>query len=210
MQLSFKLHINVIVAIVAHESRPNTSLFLSHETETLIGAFITYVRPLLEYCTPIWSPYSVGMIKRVESVQRAFTKKLPYMKCLTYKKRLSAVCLKSLELRRLKADLTVCFKILRGFTNIIPSEIFVWSSSSTRGNSNKLYYQDSRVTVRQNLFSVRVVQVRNKLPEEVVSASSVSAFISRINSMHVSFLMFCFSAVCFFIYVSFRAVVSAF
>ena len=27
--------------------------------------------------------------------------------------------------------------------------------------------------------------------------------------MHVSFLMFCFSAVCFFIYVSFRTVVSA-
>ena len=203
VQHSFKLHINVIVA-KAHESRPNTSLFLSHETETLIGAFITYVRPLLEYCPSIWSPYSVGMIKRVESVQRAFTKKLPYMKCLTYKKSLSAVCLESLELRRLKADLTVCF------TNIIPSEIFVWSSSSTRGNSNKLYYQDSRVTVRQNLFSVRVVQVRNKLPEEVVSASSVSAFISRINSMHVSFLMFCFSAVCFFIYVSFRAVGSAF
>ena len=55
-----------------------------------------------------------------------------------------------------------------------------------------------------------VHQLRNKLPEEVVSASSVSAFISRLNSMCVSFLMFCFSAVCFFIYVSFRAVVSAF
>ena len=48
------------------------------------------------------------------------------------------------------------------------------------------------------------------MPEEVVSASSVSAFISRLNSMHLSFLMFCFSAVCFFINVSFRAVVSAF
>ena len=34
--------------------------------------------------------------------------------------------------------------------------------------------------------------------------------ISRLNSMHVSFLMFCFSVVCFFIYVSFRAAVSAF
>jgi len=44
---------------------------LSRDTETLVRAFITYVRPLLEYCTPIWSPYSVGMIKRVESVQRA-------------------------------------------------------------------------------------------------------------------------------------------
>jgi len=57
--------------------------------------------------------------------------------------------------------------------------------------------------------SVRVVQLRNKLPEEVISASGVSAFISRLNSMYVSFLMLCFSAVCFFIYVSFRAVVSA-
>jgi len=35
---------------------------------------------------------------------------------------------------------------------------------------------DSRVTVRQNFFSVRVVQLWNKLPEEVVSASSISAF----------------------------------
>ena len=38
-----------------------------------------------------------------------------------------------------------------------------------------------------NFFSARVVQLRNKLPEEVVSASSVSAFISRLNSVHVSF-----------------------
>jgi len=47
----------------------------------------------------------------------------------------------------------------------------------------------------------------HQIPEEVVSVSSVSAFISRLNSMHVSFLIFCFSAVCFFIYLSFMAVV---
>ena len=51
----------------------------------------------------------------------------------------------------------------------------------------KLYYPDSRVTVRQNFFSVRVVQIWNKLPEEVVSVGSVSAFISRLNSLYVSF-----------------------
>jgi len=52
----------------------------------------------------------------------------------------------------------------------------------------KLYYPHSRVTARQNASSVRVVQLCNKLPEELVSASSVSAFISRLNSMRVSFL----------------------
>ena len=39
------------------------------------------------------------------------------------------------------------------------------------------------VTVRQFFFSVRVVQLQNKLPEEVVLISSVSAFISRLNCM---------------------------
>jgi len=50
----------------------------------------------------------------------------------------------------------------------------------------KLYYPDSRVLARQNFFSVRVVQVWNNLPNEVVSATSVSAFRSLLNSMHVS------------------------
>ena len=55
-----------------------------------------------------------------------------------------------------------------------------------------------------------VVQLWNKLPGEVVSANSVSALILRLNSMHVSFLMFCFTAVCLFSLRIFRAVLSAF
>ena len=51
----------------------------------------------------------------------------------------------------------------------------------------KLYYPDSRVTARQHFFSVRVVQLWYRLPEQVVSAGSVRAFISRLNSIHVSF-----------------------
>ena len=82
--------------------------------------------------------------------------------------------------------------------------VFLQSSSSTRGQSMKLRFQSY---CSSNFFFVRVVQLWNKLSENVVSASSVSAFISRLNSMHVSILMFCFSAVCFFINVSFRAAV---
>ena len=128
------------------------------------------------------------------------------MRCLPYKKCLSAVCL---ELRRLRADLTVCFKILRGFTNVTPSEFCVWSSSSTRGHSMKLYHPDSRITARQ-IFSLFVlsnygINCQKKRYQPAVSV----LFIARLNSMHVSFLMFCFSAVCFLINVSFRAAVSA-
>ena len=50
------------------------------------------------------------MVKRVQSVQRAFTKKLPDMNSLTYRERLSVLRLESLELRRMKANLIMCFK----------------------------------------------------------------------------------------------------
>ena len=59
----------------------------------------------------------------------------------------------------------------------------------------KLYYPDSRVLARQNIFSVRLVQVWNNLPKEVVSATCVSAVKSLLNSIHVSFLMSCFRVV---------------
>ena len=64
----------------------------------------------------------VTTVKRVQSVQRAFTKKLPDMNSWTYRERLSVLRLESLELRRMKADLIMCFKILKGFTNIDLSE----------------------------------------------------------------------------------------
>jgi len=68
----------------------------------------------------------------------------------------------------------------------------------------KLYYLDSNVTAHQHFFSVCVVQLWNKLAKEAVSAGSVSAFISHLDSMqHVLFLMFCFSVVCHFIYLIF-------
>ena len=40
-------------------------------------AFVTYVRPLLEYASCVWSPDLLKHIKRIESVQKRFTKRLP-------------------------------------------------------------------------------------------------------------------------------------
>jgi len=42
----------------------------------LTNAFVTYVRPILEYASFIWSPYHLGEIAKLESVQRRFTKRL--------------------------------------------------------------------------------------------------------------------------------------
>ena len=51
-------------------------------------AFCVYVRPLLEFCTQIWSRHYKYLIDKVESVQRYFTKRLSGLSQLSYRDRL--------------------------------------------------------------------------------------------------------------------------
>jgi len=95
-------HINKTVA--KGQSRANVihKCFISKDPATLIRAFTTYVRPLLENASSIWSPYLVGAVK-IESVQRTITKRTRSMKSLSYADRVSILALESLETRRLYA-----------------------------------------------------------------------------------------------------------
>jgi len=49
--------------------------FISRDIHTLLHAFKTHVRPILEYASCSWSPHVQGSIKHTESVQRKFTKR---------------------------------------------------------------------------------------------------------------------------------------
>ena len=83
----------------------------------LLHAYKTYVRPVLEYCTQIWSPYLIKDIKALEKVQKYFTKKIPGLRSFSYEQRLQILNLESLELRRVEADLTMYFKIINNFVD---------------------------------------------------------------------------------------------
>ena len=79
-QLPFINHVNQIVAKAHVRSRLIHRCFLSKDRSALVKAYVTYVRPLLEYETCIWSPYQSENICKVESVQRRFTKRLSGLK----------------------------------------------------------------------------------------------------------------------------------
>ena len=55
---------------------------------TLVRAFVTYVRPIVEYNSVIWSPSTVRDIDTVERVQRRFTKCPPGLRSMSYDERL--------------------------------------------------------------------------------------------------------------------------
>ena len=97
------------------ENRPvskNNKVKTAKQRDSLVKAFITYVRPVLEYNSPVWSPTLKKDVICIEAVPRKFTKRIPGMSGLSYHSRLKALNLECLELRRLLADLLLTYKIL--------------------------------------------------------------------------------------------------
>jgi len=99
--------------------------------------------------------------------------------------------LESLEVRRIKNDLVTCFKILKGrpMTSITRSEFFAPSGGCTWGHSLKLYCPDSMVNIRAQFFTIRVIDVWNRLPPRIVTADTVASFVKGINSLRAHVLV---------------------
>jgi ribonuclease P/MRP protein subunit RPP40 len=77
--LSFDTHINGIVSKVRQRVSTLLRGFLSRNLSTMRLAFITYIRPILEYNCIVWSPNLIHLIDLIENVQRNFTKRLRFI-----------------------------------------------------------------------------------------------------------------------------------
>jgi len=98
----------------------------------------TYVKPILEYASCVWSPTYTVAIKLIESVQRKFTKRLPGYSYLDYASRLRRLKVESLELRRLHSDLILTYKMLFGLTSISVSDFSHSQITSTTQEATRL------------------------------------------------------------------------
>ena len=114
----------------------------------------SFVRPHLEYCNSIWSPYMVKDIKLMESVQRRATKIVPTLSLLPYEERLKLLDLPTLKYRRKRGDMIITYKILNGLIDIDRENFFRMGNSYTRGHCKKLYKPFSRLKIRSQ-FSLK-------------------------------------------------------
>ena len=145
----FNTHINSIAHRAHCRSYAINKCFVSRDRSTLLCAFTTYVRPLLEYASPVWSTQSTGLIKTIESVARRFTATLPGCKHLTYTERLTLLHIDSLEKHRLKADLAFTYKIIFGLVNL-HAFFTLRTNCKTRGHPYRLALANNKNTLRRN------------------------------------------------------------
>ena len=159
--------------------------FRSRDPFLLFKAFSTYVRPLLDYCSPVWAPVYKSDIELIERVQRSFTKRLIGFKYLTYDERLRLLHTDSLVLRRLKSDLIMIFKIIHNFVDLNIDDFFGFSNSTvTRGHEFKLCKPFCNNNARQFSFACRRIDIWNSLPANIVNVPTVNLFKSFLNKVN--------------------------
>ena len=158
--------------------------FLSLNEITVPILYKTMVRPILEYSNSVWGPLMCGDQDKMERVQRRATKLVATIRHLPYQDRLKQLNLPSLHYRRRRGDMILVYQILTGKVRIEPSRLFTLAPADqgTRGHSLKIGKPAANKVVRQNFFSVRVVNPWNSLPEEVISAASTNEFKNKLDN----------------------------
>ena len=161
--------------------------FPSLDSVSLPLLYKSIIRPHIEYGNVVWHPRYKGDEQQLENVQRRATKLIPELRDLDYSERLRRLDLPSLYYRRARGDMIECFKYLTGIYKTKSDILHCDTQTQTRGHSFKLKKTQVSSSVRQNFFSVRVVNAWNSLSEQVVSAPTLNAFKDRLDKLWKNF-----------------------
>ena len=140
----------------------------------MIILFKSLVLPILEYCCQLWSPDKLGLMRKLESVQRNFTSKISGLGHLNYWERLSRLNMYSLERRRDRYTIIYVWKIISGLApNFLDNQNRILTRDNPRlgrrcvvpplNHSGPVYVR----TLKECSFIVRGPQIFNCIPADL-------------------------------------------
>ena len=152
------------------------------------AAYKTFVRPVLEYASPVWDPFTANNIKALEKVQRQAVGwvKQNYRRSACEDTMRQQLHRPALEKRRKQARLTTFYKFHHGLIHTEPRCCPSKSDHTrkTTGHTHNLTYDipSHRTACRQMTFFPRTIPEWNSLPQEVTTAPTPGSF-SRVQGL---------------------------
>jgi len=83
IDLTFTEHISKILHTGHSRAALILKCFHTRNPDVLVKAFCTYARPILEYCTPVWSPHHIGLVDQIKKYNVALQREC--FVCLIYR-----------------------------------------------------------------------------------------------------------------------------
>lgn len=141
-----------------------------------------YVRVHMEFAVSSWRPWTQQDKDKLENVQRKAVRIISGLQGSTYEEKLEELGLQTLEARRERSDMIQTYKIIHGLDDVDKSlwfeQVAETSERLTRQSADilNLKPKNSKLELRRNCFSNRVVNSWNKLPQDVKSGKNVNVF----------------------------------
>ena len=149
---------------------------------TWVKLFTTYIRPKVEYCTPVWCPYLIKDKDKVENIQRHFTK-TAFQKCniafSSYEDRLNKIGLLKLSKRREYFDMILLYRTFYRTSDLVFEDYFTLVPTHYSLRSHPLRINPRhKFSSSQGAYSFfsRAPPIWNKLPECIVKAQTIGVF----------------------------------
>ena len=93
----------------------------------------------------------------------------------------------SLEIRRIRADLVMIYKMYHEKVNLNFNDFFtVTTHKKTRSNGLKFEHEKPRLDIRKYSFAVRATKIWNQLPLPIVLAKCLKTFQTELNKFDLS------------------------
>ena len=161
------------------------NLKVSNE-ETKTAAYLSLVRPVLEYCCSVWSPYTQDYINKLEMVQRRAARYVTnrYRNTSSVTSMLEHLEWETLETRRAKYQLTMMFKIIHGLVDIPADDHLTAASTRTRAHhSHKFRHIPASTDYYKNSFFPKTIRLWNTLPATLAEAPGLVPFKRELSSL---------------------------
>lgn len=133
------------------------------------AAYKTLVRPQLEYCSTVWSPYTANCISQIEMVQRRAARwiKNDYSRQSSVTDMLESLGLRRLDLRRTDQRLIMFYNIINGHV-AVPAELYMQRNPRpNRSGHPHLYRQipSSSDSYKYSFFPETIVHWNSLKPD---------------------------------------------
>jgi hypothetical protein len=181
--LSNKPHIQKIVNQAMRAYGWMVRNLVTRDRVVVLRVYKSLIRPILEYASSVWSPSRVGLMNKLERVQRKVTKLI--YRDVPYSDRLVMLKLPSLRWRRNYLDMLRVYSIVHGDESLrrelitFSTEVSV-SGASLRRHRHAIYKSNVHTDIYKHHFVNRVVDQWNSLPEPLLDIPQFSLFKKRL------------------------------
>jgi hypothetical protein len=141
---------------VLHQLRKN---FHFRDRHVFVKLYKQYVRPHLEFATPVWSPWQSADKQVLENVQKKFVNMIAGLQQGSYEEKCKELDLETLEERRNVQDMAQTYKMLQGKEKYRRNQLFNHvNGGRTRQDADTLNIKlgNSRLETRKNFFTQRM------------------------------------------------------